>query len=281
MSKKRMDKQEALSKQGIKHLHLVGTVWFVLCVGFVLANELRKAEVSWWVLLSLSGPSAVIMFVLVSLYLFALFRGGRPTPDQTEEHPLTTSEYYLLLYISAPLLGGFGGALHAALYKQTANDFLVSVTLATFGVTFIYWVILDPILASMETFKPQGRVHRQRRLEKQRAHRLEKQANRDALLEVLILKERENEAVWTETLTTYVPELCDLLDITQSEVRDAEMRAAEIAVEAWRLGGLACMQFLHKKALSAYQEKHPNHPVADYITHWWDGIGMWRSPNAV
>ena len=281
MSIKSTDPQALLSKQGIKNLHLAGTVWFVLSVGFILAKGLRKAGYDWLVIFSLTGPMAVTLFVLVSLYLFALYRGGKPAQGQTEEHPLTTSEYYLVLYISAPLMGAIAGVLHATLYPQSLVDSVLSITLATFYVTFVSWVILDPILASLETFTPQGRIHRIKRLEKQRAERLERQANRDALLELLIQKEKENEALWIQTLIQYVPELCDLLNTSQSEYKNAERRAAEIAIEAWRLGGLACMQFLHSRTLAVYQERYPARLSADYIINWWDGIGAWQNPNTI
>ncbi|NQV35702.1 MAG: hypothetical protein HQ515_23615 [Phycisphaeraceae bacterium] len=265
----------------MKNLHLAGALWFVLSVGFILAEGLRQAGFDWWVIFSLAGPSAVILFVLVSLYLFALFRGGKPTQGNVEEHPLTASEWYLILYISAPLLGAFAGLLHATLNEQTMKELVLTVALLTFHVTFGTWVVLDPILASLETYTRKGRTHRAKRIEKQRAERLEKQRNRDALLELLIQKEIENEAIWTQTLNQYIPELCDLLDTNQSEFTHAERRAAEIAIEAWRLGGLACMQFLHSKTLAVYQEKHPDGLIADYIINWWDGIGAWRNPNAV
>jgi hypothetical protein len=281
MSKKPTDPQSLLSNQGVKNLHLAGTLWFVVSVGFILAMGLRRAEFDWWVIFALSGPYAVILFVLVSLYLFALYRGGKPAQAHAHEHPLTASEYYLVLHTSAPLLGAFAGLLHATLYPQSMDESVLSIALGTFYVTFASWVILDPILASLETFTPRGRVHRAKRIEKQRAERLEKQTNRDALLEVLIQKETENEAIWTQTLAPYVPELCDLLNTSQSEFSNAEKRAAEIAIEAWRLGGLSCMQFLHSKTLAVYQEKHPNRPLADYIMHWWDGIGAWQNPNVI
>jgi hypothetical protein len=281
MNTETTDPQALLSKQGIKNLHLTGTVWFVLSVGFILAKGLRKAGYDWLVIFSLTGPMAVTLFVLVSLYLFALYRGGKPAQGRIEEHPLTASEYYLVLYISAPLLGAFAGVLHATLNNQAMNEFVLSVALFTFYATFATWVILDPILASLETFTPRGRIHRIKRLEKQKADRLEKQANRDALLELLIQKEKENETLWIETLIQYVPELCDLLNTSQSEYKNAERRAAEIAIEAWRLGGLACMQFLHSRTLAVYQERYPARLSADYIINWWDGIGAWQNPNTI
>ncbi|MCF7974475.1 MAG: hypothetical protein K9N55_11710 [Phycisphaerae bacterium] len=282
MSTKPIDKQELSLKRWLKNLHLAGTLWFILCVSFILIRGLRRAGYDWLVIFSLSGHSVVILFMLVSVYLFALFRGGKTVDDgHAQEHPLTSSGLYMMLYTGAPLLGAVAGLLHMALFTQTTNEFFLSIALWTFRLTFGAWVILDPIIASLETFTPQGRLHRAKRLEKQKAERLERQRNRDALLDLLVEKERENEAIWTEALTPYVPELCDLLNTTQSGWQEAEQRAAEIAVTAWRLGGLACMQFLHQKALAAYQEKHPNGPIADYIINWWDGIGAWRNPNAV
>jgi hypothetical protein len=275
------DNQNSLSQKGFKYLHLAGTFWFILCIGFILVKGLLEAGLKWWQIFPLSGHYVVILFVLVSLYLFALFRGGKPAEGHTIEHPLTTSDYYLILYIGAPLLGALSGLLHAALYKQTTNEFLQSNALATLAVTFASWIIVDPILASVETFTPQGLAQRKKRFGKQREERLKKQKHRDALLELLIQKEKENEALWSQTLTCYVPELCDLLNTTRSDFNEAEKRAAEIAIEAWRLGGLSCMQFLHKKTLMAYTENHPNRLYSDYIIDWWDGIGAWRNPSAV
>jgi len=281
MSIEPTDPQALISKQGMKNLHLGGTFWFILCIGFILVKGLLEAGLKWWQIFSLSGHYVVILFVLVSLYLFGLFRGGKPAEGHAIEHPLTTSNYYLVLYIGAPLLGAFSGLLHAALYKQTISEFLLSVALATFAATFVAWVIIDPILASVETFTPKGLAHRQKRLKKQRDERREKQKNRDALLDLLIQKEKENEALWSQTLSCYVPELSNLLNTNQSEFNEAEKRAAEIAIEAWRLGGLSCMQFLHRKTLMAYKDSHPNRPFSDYILNWWDGIGPWRNPSAV
>jgi hypothetical protein len=280
MSHELLNDQESRLQKGLKNLHLAGTLWFILCASFLLVMALRKYGYDWLIIFSLSGHYLVVLFVLMSVYLFALFRGSKAIESHAKEHPLTSSEYYMVLYIGAPLLGAFAGLLHARLYEQSTNDFLLSVALGTFYVTLGSWVILDPIIASLETFTPQGRVHRAKRLELQKAERQEKQRNRDALLELLIQKERENEANWTQTLTPYVPELCNLLNTTQSGWQEAEQRAAEIAVEAWRLGGLSCMQYLHQKALAAYQKEHPNHQVSDYLMNWWDGIGAWRNPNA-
>lgn len=275
------NKANQFSRTGLKHLHLAGTVWFLLSLALIFVKGLRQAGFNWWIIFSLSGHSIVILFVLVSLYLFALFRGGNPNQGMAIEHPLTSSEHYTLLYLTAPFLGAFAGGVHTFLYYQSIQEALINVALASFGVTFSFWVIADPILASVETFTPKAKAHRNARLEQQRTERLEKQKNRQALLDVLIQKEKENEAIWSETLIPYVPELCELLNINQAGFSNAEKRAAEIAIEAWRLGGLSCMQFLHQKVIEAYQQKNPNRPFADYIIHWWDGIGAWRNPDAV
>src|SRR5680860_247395 len=99
MSIKSTDNQELLPKKGLKNLHLAGTLWFILCVIFILIKGLRQAGFDWWVIFSLSGHSVVILFVLVSVYLFALFRGGKTVNIQAKAHPLTSSEYYMVLYI--------------------------------------------------------------------------------------------------------------------------------------------------------------------------------------
>ena len=68
--------QTDMTKQRLlKVIHLLSTIWFILCTGYLLILALRQAGVHWWVIFSLSGHSAVLVFTLLSLYLFAFFRG--------------------------------------------------------------------------------------------------------------------------------------------------------------------------------------------------------------
>ena len=84
------------TKKILKLLHIAGTGWFVLCVAALLVIVLREAQVRWWVIFSLSGYSAVFCFVLISLYLFAIFRGTVRNAKTDSQHPLTSSISYML-----------------------------------------------------------------------------------------------------------------------------------------------------------------------------------------
>jgi len=90
-----------------KWLHFASTGWFMLCVGYILVSALRQAGVHWWVIFSLSGFSAIFVFLLIGLYLFAIFRGVDRNQKIEIEHPLTNTNYYLAFYDISPLLGGF------------------------------------------------------------------------------------------------------------------------------------------------------------------------------
>ncbi len=75
----------------LKRVHLVGTIWFGLCVRYVLILSLREAGVRWWVIFSLSGPSAVVAFVLLSLYLLAIYKGASRSEKTELEYPLSST----------------------------------------------------------------------------------------------------------------------------------------------------------------------------------------------
>jgi hypothetical protein len=62
-------------RRALKLVHIGGMAWFVLCMGYILLSALRQAGLHWWVIFSLAGHSAVVVFLLISLYLFARFRG--------------------------------------------------------------------------------------------------------------------------------------------------------------------------------------------------------------
>ena len=136
----------------LRSVHLAGTIWFMLCVGLLLIVALRRAGLNWLFIFSLSGHSALIIILLVSLYLFAIFRGIRGTQSIEEEHPLTSTDYYMALYVSAPLLGAIAGSLGVP--DMTSIGYLViSIALGTLATAFIVWVIVDPLVALLEMLK--------------------------------------------------------------------------------------------------------------------------------
>ncbi len=86
----------------LKSIHLAGTAWFILCVGYILVFALRQAGVHWWIIFSLSGHSTLLVLLLVSIYSFALFRGVGRSQTIEAEHPLTSTNYYTVFYIAIP-----------------------------------------------------------------------------------------------------------------------------------------------------------------------------------
>ena len=141
------------SHRTLKSIHLAGTAWFILCVGYILAFALRRAGVNWWVIFSLSGHSVLIVFLLISLYLFAMFRGVTQSQAIEIEHPLTSTDYYTVLYITTPFLGGLAGCL-GMIGVSAIKQFLLGVALGTLGATFLVWVIVDPVAGLLEMLLP-------------------------------------------------------------------------------------------------------------------------------
>jgi hypothetical protein len=262
-----------------KVLHVLSTVWFVTCLAFLLVAGLRERGVNWWVIFSLSGYSAVLVFVLVSLYLFALFRGVSRTQRLQPEHPLTCSRNYMMLYAAAPFLGGLAGCL-SGLGLEEGGDLVHRATLGTFGMTFAFWVVLDPSIAVLEGLLPPSRRHRAQRMARYEAERQEREAKRQKVLAEVLEKEKKHRALWEKTLRPYARELAGLMRTDIDGFVQAKSRAVELGAEAWRLGGIACMRQLHEMAMSPAEPSTAGSPIADYLSYWWDGIGTWRGPNS-
>ena len=87
----------------LKLIHLAGRAWFLLWVGYILVFALRQAGVHWWIIFSVSGHSTLLALLMVSLYSFALFRGVGRSQTIEAEHPLTSTDYYMVFYIIAPI----------------------------------------------------------------------------------------------------------------------------------------------------------------------------------
>jgi hypothetical protein len=147
----------------LKRIHLVATMWFAACTVYLLAAVLRQVGLQWWLVFSLSGYSALMLLLLVSLYLFAIFRNAGRARANEIEHPLTSTHYYLGFYVSAPLLGGLAGVVGMAGVPGIGR-FLFGVALGTLGTTFLVWVLLDPLVGMIEMLLPDSRKHRAERL---------------------------------------------------------------------------------------------------------------------
>jgi hypothetical protein len=264
----------------LRSIHLAATLWFVVCVGYIFVLGLRQAGVRWWVVFSLSGHGALVIFLLVSLYLFAVYRGISSTQKVQIEHPLTSTPYYNMFYVIAPFLGGLAGCLGMIGIDTTVGHFLSIVALGTLATTFLVWVIVDPVVGLMEMLlPPTSRKHRAERLAAARVQRQERQREREHLLAEVLDKEEANVRRWQDVLKPQAEKLAALLTSGEANFENAERQAADIGVTAWQTGGLVCMRALRNMAIEISRQNNPGKTIVDYVTIWWDGIGSWRSPS--
>lgn len=274
----------------LRRIHLLSTVWFIACIGYILVSVLRDVGFKWWFIFSLSGPSALVVFLLISLYLFALYRGMGEAQQIEIEHPLTTTNYYMALYVAAPVLGGLAGTLGMVGVTELSK-FLLGVALGTLGTTFAVWVVVDPAAGLLEMLLPTSRQHRAERLAQAEAQRRARQEKREHLLAEAFAREERERQLWQEKLQSQAQRLAALLTCDAESFAQAEQQAVDIGAEAWRLGGLGCMRQLHDMTMEASRRatssvaRPPREPSAetrdtcDYLSYWWDGIGDWRKPS--
>lgn len=266
-------------RKTLKAIHLASTLWFVLCIAYILVLALRQKGFQWWVIFSLSGHSAVIIFLLMAVYLFAVFRGAGRTQGIEIEHPLTSTNYYLAFYAAAPLLGGLAGCL-ATIGEDKVAQFLAGIALGTFVTTALVWVVVDPVTTSVEPLlTPVSRKHRAERLAQTKAEGERKQRERQQLLADILEKEQLDRQHWQQVLKPQAEKLAELLTADADGFRRAEGQAVDIGLSAWQLGGITCMRQLRDMAVEISRQKNQKTPVTDYISFWWDGIGSWRSPS--
>jgi hypothetical protein len=266
------------SKKAIRVIHLASTVWFMLCTGYVFILAMRQAGFNWFVIFSLSGHWALIVVLLVSLYLFAIFRGADQALGTQVEHPLTSTSYYMAFYSLAPFLGTIAGAL-STWGETTVETLSAGVAIGTIGATFLTWVIVDPVAGMCELLAPEPKKHRAERLAQARIQKQLEQENRKQLLERLSEQEHENERLWKEAFSQQAEHLAKLLASDGKDFLKAEQEAISIGMEAWSKGGLICMRYLRKTAEEIFRQRYSERQFVDYISTWWDGIGRWRNPS--
>lgn len=266
------------SKRTLQLIHFVSTAWFILCIGCIFVLTLRQANVSWWLIFSLSGYSALIVLLLVSLYLFAVFRGVTCSREITE-HPLTCTEIYMMFYSLCPFLGALAGFL-GALGETRISQFILIIAMGTLSTTFVVWVIIDPIVGMLEGALPASRRHRIERLATAKALRQQQKKARETLLAELLAKEEISQRHRKELLLPKVDKLVELL-VNKEDDFQTICEAIDIGVSAWIMGGLSCMQQLQNLTIEICTQRNPNISAADHISMWWDGIGDWRNKSLV
>lgn len=265
------------ARRALKLTHFASTIWFMLCVGYIVVVALHQAGFKWWLIFSLSGHSALVILLLISLYLFALFRGVGVTQYIEVEHPLTSTQHYMGFYVAAPLLGGVA-SVFGMLGVQYLDRFLFGVAMGTLGTTFAVWVIVDPVAGLIEMLLPTSRKHRAERLARAEAERRARHERRERLLTEAFAHEAQERQRWQERLQPHAERLATLLATDVATVKDAEKEALDIGATAWQLGGVTCMQQLRDMTIGICQGQRGQPETIDYLSYWWDGIGDWRRP---
>ena len=265
-------------RSALKLVHLAGMVWFVLCVCFILVLALRQAGVNWWVIFSLSGHSALLIFLLISLYLFAIFKGIDRSQKIAIEHPLTSTVYYMVFYDVSPFLGALAGCV-GLIGLAKVSELLLVIALGTLATTFLVWIVVDPAIGFVEKLLPASRKHRLERLAQVRAMRQKRQEERRRLLVEILAQAEQDRRRREQVLQSPASRLAELLANDGARGQRAEGEAVGIGVSAWQMGGLSCMRQLHAMAMDLCRQKYQDKRIVDYISIWWDGIGSWRTPS--
>lgn len=266
-------------KKASKMCHFVSTLWFLLSASYIFVLALLQAGKSWWFIASLSGYSLIIVFLLISLYLFAIFRGVARSQKSQIEHPLTTSAYYSLFYDLSPFLGALAGGLSAIELSRISHYLLVMAT-GSLWMTFLVWIIVDPIAGLLEMLLPSSYRHRRKRLAEAKIMHENERLSKQHLLVELEAKERIDRQRWNDILLPYAEKLADLVVNGNAAAGDSshgETEVVDMGVSAWQMGGINCMRQLHSMAMEICAQKYQKAKIIDYISIWWDGIGSWRS----
>ncbi|MHC4738187.1 MAG: hypothetical protein ACYS9Y_04695 [Planctomycetota bacterium] len=265
-------------RETLKLVHFGSTFWFMLCVGYILALMLRQAGFNWWIIFSLSGHSVLLIFLLISLYLFAIFKGASRSHKIEVEHPLTSTNHYMVFYLIVPFLGSLAG-FWGMIGVNTTSQFLYGIVLGTLGTTFLVWVILDPLMILAETLLPSSRKHRSERLAQIKIERQKRQMQQKRLWAEILDEEERNQRRWRQVLQPEAEKLAGLSINNITDFNRAELEAIDIGVNAWQIGGLSCMRQLRDMSREICKKKKQDLMIIDYISTWWDGIGQWQNPS--
>ncbi|UCC23532.1 MAG: hypothetical protein JSW23_05635, partial [Planctomycetota bacterium] len=248
-------------------IHFVSTAWFIFCTSYVSVLTLQQAGKSWWVIVSLSGYSTLLAFLLISLYLFAIFRGVARSQKIQVEHPLTTTRYYMGFYVAVPFLGGLAGTL-GMIGEERLSQFVLGIALGTIWATFLVWIVVDPAAGFLEMLVPSSWKHRLERLATLRAWREEQEKERKNILAEAGNRERMEKKRWHEILTPYAETLAQLQAKGQPGHEEVRDEAVGIGVRAWQIGGLSCMRELHSMTTEFCRTQHKDFTIIDYLPFW-------------
>ena len=218
------------SQRLLKRIHVCGTLWFLLCAATLLVFSLYQAGFHWWLIFSISGYSAILLFFLFTIYLFAIYQGV--VRNQTViEHPLSTSVYYVAFYDLAPFLGSLAGFLGLSSYSS-AGMVINTVTEGTLATTFLVWTVFDPMIGVVETLLPASKAHRKQRMEQARHQKLLQKEENDRLLERLERQEQQQQECWNAVFSPIARKVAEL-QIQQAADPLAKKQIIERGALAW------------------------------------------------
>lgn len=262
-------------RRNLKLIHFASTAWFILCIGYMLVFTLRQAGFHWWFIFSLSGHSVVIVFLLISLYLFAIFKGVRKSA-KIIEHPITCTNYYMFLYDVFPFVGMLAGLL-VMMGTSKISQFFLGIALGTLGATFFGWIVIDPIMGMIEILLPESRKHRLVRLARAKALQKEKHDKNKELLTDVLTRDKFDRQRWSALLMPQAERLAEIITAGKVDFQ-TQCEVGDIGVKSLQTGGLSCMQQLHDMTIDLCKKNNQDKIIIDYISTWWDGIGNWHSP---
>lgn len=260
-----------------KALGICSTICFVSSTAFLFVLGLREAGVKWWVIFSLSGYSAVLLFMVACLYAFAVFRSIFRSQKIYREHPLTSRVKYMAFYNTSPLFGAFVGAV-LGFGRGSLLDRLGLFSVGCLSTTFFAWVVVDPVLGFMEMLLPSSHRHRRGRLCEEKTEMQRRKAENERMLCELVEKELSQEQLRETTLLPVAEDMASLIASHRLGLKGIESQVVDKGVEAWQMGGIVCMRQLHKLTTEMLIERFGEHGMVDHISIWWDGIGKWRKP---
>lgn len=262
------------SSRAFKLVHFSSTAWFIFCAVYLLITALLNAGRSWWFIVSLTGYSALAGFLLVSLYLFAVYRGVARSQKIEIEHVITTSDYYALFYDICPFLGGLAG-LFAAVGSENVVDYLIVTASGTLLMTFLVWIVVDPAAGIIEMTLPSSVRHRKKRIAQTGLAKERAIHARQSLLNEAFAEEKLQRQQWTEALKPYAHKLGKLIE-NGCEDEFVRNEVVEIGVIAWQMGGVGCMRLLYEMVRKSQKQVSESQYYVDCISLWWNGIGNWR-----
>ncbi len=263
----------------LQKLHFISTLWFALSVIFIVALSLYQAGYNWFIIFSLSGYSIGLLYPIIAFYILAVFKGTQRAEEPEIEHPLTNTAIYNIFYSLCPLLGACSG-LFSFQVGIGKSEFILNLSVATLIVTFMVWIIIDPLVTVIENNIPGAHEHRQKRQEAERLEQERLARERDELLQEMKVKEENEKTMLTEYLKPYATQLSDLITNNRFRFENDHIviQAGEIGLIAWQRGGMEGMKLLQDLTLTNLPESPPNSYISakDIISIWWDGIGDWK-----